>query len=132
MSNPTCCGKDAVWVDNGPKLKYFYCRECKKEVDDGTGLMVPNAESLAGIFGQQCQTAIQGSWQIMTKAATAWSPLWPPTSNTPPAQANATGSVPIFKHRDPSPCCKGSHVACYTDGLGWCEGCAARIPNSRA
>lgn len=32
MSNPTCCGLESIWVDHGPKLQYFYCQECKKEV----------------------------------------------------------------------------------------------------
>ena len=30
--SPTCCGGPAVWVDNGPRLQYFYCQECKQEV----------------------------------------------------------------------------------------------------
>lgn len=27
-----CCGGHSVWVDYGPRLQYFYCRKCKKEV----------------------------------------------------------------------------------------------------
>lgn len=27
-----CCGQKAVWIDNGPRLQYWYCRDCKKEV----------------------------------------------------------------------------------------------------
>lgn len=35
MSNPVCrtCYEESVWVDNGPRLQYFYCKECKREVD---------------------------------------------------------------------------------------------------
>lgn len=29
---PMCCGGHSVWVDYGPRLQYFYCRKCKKEV----------------------------------------------------------------------------------------------------
>ena len=30
---PNChlCGQDAVYVDNGPRLQYHYCRSCKVE-----------------------------------------------------------------------------------------------------
>jgi len=34
IAGPMCCGQDSVWVDMGPKLQYFYCRECKNEVKD--------------------------------------------------------------------------------------------------
>lgn len=30
---PTCCKEPTVWVDYGPKLRYYYCRVCKKEVE---------------------------------------------------------------------------------------------------
>jgi hypothetical protein len=29
---PFCCGIEASWVNNGPNLQYFYCKECKNEV----------------------------------------------------------------------------------------------------
>lgn len=32
LMTPMCCGMDAKWVDNGPKLSYFYCGECRNEV----------------------------------------------------------------------------------------------------
>jgi hypothetical protein len=31
---PKCCNKDAVWVDMGPKLQYYFCKECRKEVKE--------------------------------------------------------------------------------------------------
>lgn len=55
----TCCGMDAVWVNNGPRLEYWYCNECKAEVfekkeeqlsfnlDD-----VPDLQSLPGRWGK--------------------------------------------------------------------------------
>lgn len=29
---PSCCGKKAMFIDHGPKIQYWYCKECKKEV----------------------------------------------------------------------------------------------------
>lgn len=26
------CSKHLIWVDNGPRFQYFYCRDCKKEL----------------------------------------------------------------------------------------------------
>ncbi len=31
--NPRCCGTDASWIVQGINLAYWYCRECKNEVD---------------------------------------------------------------------------------------------------
>lgn len=31
---PLCCGQHSVWVDYGPRLRYYYCRKCKKELND--------------------------------------------------------------------------------------------------
>lgn len=31
---PECCGKKARWVNNGPRLEYWYCGECKTEVKE--------------------------------------------------------------------------------------------------
>lgn len=28
----SCCGLDAVWVDNVPGKEYWYCKECKNEI----------------------------------------------------------------------------------------------------
>lgn len=28
------CNKEAKWVDNGPRLQYYYCTDCKIEVND--------------------------------------------------------------------------------------------------
>lgn len=33
MTNPICCGQEARFVNNGRSLQYFYCEECKKEVE---------------------------------------------------------------------------------------------------
>lgn len=33
MMNPNCCGRDARFVNNGRNLQYFFCDECKKEVE---------------------------------------------------------------------------------------------------
>lgn len=27
-----CCNKDAVWMDQGPNLQYWFCTECRQEV----------------------------------------------------------------------------------------------------
>jgi hypothetical protein len=31
---PVCCGVEATWVVLSPRLEYWYCRECKQEVDE--------------------------------------------------------------------------------------------------
>lgn len=31
---PSCCGTAARWIDNGPRLQYWLCDECKKEVTE--------------------------------------------------------------------------------------------------
>lgn len=31
--NPLCCNVESKYVDLGPRLQYFYCGECKNEVD---------------------------------------------------------------------------------------------------
>lgn len=35
-AGPLCCGQPATWVNQGPRLQYYYCKECKKEVPDTT------------------------------------------------------------------------------------------------
>lgn len=32
MSTPSCCGREAVWTVISPRLQYWYCKECRKEV----------------------------------------------------------------------------------------------------
>lgn len=32
---PLCCNVESKYVDLGPRLQYFYCGECKKEVNPG-------------------------------------------------------------------------------------------------
>ena len=32
MIKSFCCDKEARWVDNGPRLQYYYCDVCRKEV----------------------------------------------------------------------------------------------------
>lgn len=35
MNNPKCtCGEESVFVDNGPRLQYHYCKNCKVEVKE--------------------------------------------------------------------------------------------------
>lgn len=29
---PDCCDSKAVWINNGPRLQYWYCKKCKNEV----------------------------------------------------------------------------------------------------
>lgn len=31
--NPICCYRMATWVVQSPSVAYFYCVDCKKEVD---------------------------------------------------------------------------------------------------
>lgn len=33
MNKPTCCGLESIWVDNVPGKEYYYCKECKNEVN---------------------------------------------------------------------------------------------------
>ena len=37
------CNDDLIWVDQGPKLQYHYCRTCKKELADLVQLESPDA-----------------------------------------------------------------------------------------
>lgn len=32
LMTPFCCGIQANWIDNGPRLQYFMCGECRQEV----------------------------------------------------------------------------------------------------
>jgi len=32
MTKMTCCGLEAVWVENVPGKGYNFCQECRKEV----------------------------------------------------------------------------------------------------
>lgn len=36
-----CCGIDSRFVDNGPRLQYYFCDECRKEVNESTGIDLP-------------------------------------------------------------------------------------------
>lgn len=47
MNNPRCCGIDSVFVEISHSSKYWYCRECKKEVDIGDNNL--SAEDIARI-----------------------------------------------------------------------------------
>jgi hypothetical protein len=33
MSGPFCCGKEAEWVVQSKSLSYWFCRQCKNEVN---------------------------------------------------------------------------------------------------
>lgn len=41
----SCCGLDAVWVDNVPGKEYWYCKECRNEVKDEVSMELETDES---------------------------------------------------------------------------------------
>lgn len=42
---PRCCGQDAQWTVISPTLQYWYCKECKNEVDDTNPLLTAQTMS---------------------------------------------------------------------------------------
>lgn len=34
MNDCPICSSPIVWIDNGPRLQYHYCRDCKLELKD--------------------------------------------------------------------------------------------------
>ena len=46
IAGPMCCGQDSIWVDMGPTLQYYYCKECKNEVKDKP-IKDPSAERIS-------------------------------------------------------------------------------------
>jgi hypothetical protein len=52
---PSCCGLEASWINNGTNLQYWYCRECKQEVSPFPPLeavSTPAMEAAVGAFNK--------------------------------------------------------------------------------